>query len=356
MIVLLQRQLAPYRISMLNSLSAELNGELMVMHTRQDPAPGLRWTLAWHQVKFQAIILPGHRLNVGSGIFELSHHVGRTLDKFRPEAIVLNGWDMHASWTALSWARRRGVPIIAWVASTQTAGKHRDPISDAARRYFLKHCSAAVVPGIAAEAFVHKFVPSLLCYRVSNAIDEPELRAMSAPGKNGAALFIGQLSRRKGVDLILDAAAEILNIFPRLIIAGDGPLRDKVVALAARLPGLEYAGFVEGIDKTRLFERSSAVLAPSRRDPWLMVAAEALVARRPIVLGPGVGASPDLQPIAGDAIRLMPAATPEDLVDAARQVRDQVVPSSLSEAFRPVEQAAAMAAAFRSTISQQPRR
>lgn len=356
MIVLLARQLGPYRISVLNNLSEALNGELMVVHTRADPAPDRQWTLAWHEVKFQTTTLPGHRLNVGSGIFELSRHVGSTLAKFRPEAIVLNGWDMHASWTALSWARRRGVPIIAWVASTQAAGKHRGLISNAARRFFLEHCSAAVVPGVAAEAFVHKFIPSLPCYRVSNAIDEPELRTMSAPPKNGAALFIGQLSRRKGVDLILDAAEDILNIFPRLIIAGNGPLRDEVVALAGRLPGLEYAGFVEGTDKARLFQRSSAVLAPSRKDPWLMVAAEALVARRPIVLGPGVGAIPDLQPIAGDAVRLMPAATSEDLVNAARQVRNQVVPSSLSEAFRPSEQAIAMAAAFRSTISRQPLR
>ena len=356
MIALLARQLGPYRISVLNELSEELNGELMVMHTRADPTPNRQWTVAWHEVKFETTTLSGYRLNLGSGTLELSRHVGSTLAKIRPDAIVMNGWDMHASWMALSWARRRRVPVIAWVASTQTAGKHRVRSSNAIRRYFLERCSAAVVPGVAAESFVHKFVPSLPCYRVTNAVDEPDLRAMDTPPKNGAALFIGELSRRKGVDLIIDAAEDILGIFPRLIIAGNGPLRDEVAALANRLPGLEYAGFVEGSDKTRLFGRSSAVLAPSRKDPWLMVAAEALVARRPIVLGPGVGAIRDLQPIAGDAVCVMPAATHEDLVNAARQVRNQVVPSGLSEAFRPVDQATAMARAFRLTISQQPLR
>jgi glycosyltransferase involved in cell wall biosynthesis len=351
MIVLLQRQLAPYRISVLNMLSEALGGELMVMHVRLDPTNDRQWAIAWDEVKFQTATLSGYRINVGSGTVELSYHVGSTLAEFRPQVVVLSGWDTHASWTALSWARRHGVPVIVWVASTQHAGKHRGWASDAARRYFLRRCAAAVVPGISAEAFVRKLAPSLPTYRVTNAIDEPDLRALGAPPRDGAALFMGALSRRKGVDLILEAAGDILTIFPRLIIAGNGPLRDEVVALAARLPGLEYAGFAEGRDKTRLFQQSSALLLPSRKDPWLLVASEALVARRPVVLGPGVGAIPDLQPIAGDAVVLMRAATPEELVNAARQVRDQVVPASLSEAFRPGEQAAAMAAAFRSTMS-----
>lgn len=232
MIVLLQRQLAPYRISVLNMLNEELGGELMVMHVRPGPARNRQWTIAWDEVKFQTTILPGYRVNVGSGTVELSRHVGSTVAKFRPQAVVLNGWDMHASWTALSWARPRGVPVIAWVASTQRAGKHRGSVSNAARRYFLGHCSAAVVPGISAEAFVRKLTPSLPTYRVTNAIDEPDLRALSAPPKDGAALFIGELSRRKGVDLILEAAEDILSIFP----ASSSPATVLFVTRLSRSP------------------------------------------------------------------------------------------------------------------------
>jgi glycosyltransferase involved in cell wall biosynthesis len=164
-------------------------------------------------------------------------------------------------------------------------------------------------------------------------------------------VFIGELSQRKGVDLILAAAPDILKLFPRLIIAGDGPMRSDVSALAARLPGVEYAGFVEGPEKTQLFEQAAIVLIPSRRDCGPMVSSEALVALRPIVAGPGVGALPDLMQVAGDAVSAMPAATPVDLVDAARRAKSQAVPLGLRAAFTPEAAAASMAAAARFAVA-----
>ncbi len=164
-------------------------------------------------------------------------------------------------------------------------------------------------------------------------------------------MFIGELSHRKGVDLILAAAPQILQLFPRLIVAGDGPLRSDVIALAAWLPGLEYAGFVEGPEKAQLFGQSAVILIPSRRDPWPLVACEALVGLRPIVLGPGVGSIPDLQQMAGKAVAAMSEATPRDLVDAAMRAKGHSAPPGLRTAFRPETVAAVMATAARSVAS-----
>jgi glycosyltransferase involved in cell wall biosynthesis len=164
-------------------------------------------------------------------------------------------------------------------------------------------------------------------------------------------MFMGELSQRKGADLVLAAATQILQLFPRLIVAGDGPLRADVTALASRLPGLEYAGFVEGPEKAQLFEQSAVILIPSRRDPWPLVACEALVGLRPIVVGPGVGSLPELRQVAGEAVSAMSAATPGDLVDAARRAKGQPVPLGLKTAFRPETVAAAMATAARYAAS-----
>jgi len=351
MIVLFQRSLAPYRVSLFNSLSDVLGGEFTLVLTRRDPTPNRLWTVPWSEVHCRVVVLPGHRLDIGRGTLEASRSVRSTLADLKPQAVVLGGWDVHACWAALSWAQRQGVPLVGWVESSRRTGKHRGAVSSTIRRRFLRACSAAIVPGVAAEAFVHQLAPALPCYHAPNSLDAPELRAIGAPPQRGAALFIGELSERKGADLVLTAAAEILEVFPRLIVAGDGPLRRDVIALAARLPGLEYAGFVEGREKTRLFEHAAVVLIPSRRDPWPLVACEALVARRPIVVGPGVGSLPDLQHVAGEAVSAMPTATPQDLVDAARRARGRGVPPELRAAFGPEAVAAAMAAAARSVGS-----
>lgn len=351
MIVLFQRTLAPYRVSLFNGLNDALGGEFALVLSRQDPTPHREWAIPWPEVRFQVVVLPGHRLNIGHGTWEVSRGVSATLDGLKPQAVVLGGWDLHASWAALWWAQRRGVPAISWVESWQDSGKHRGTVSGRFRRHFLTACSAAIVPGVAAEEFVRQLAPELPCYHALSSVDAPDLRVLGEPPPGGAALFIGELVRRKGVDLVLAAAAEILEMFPRLIVAGDGELRPDVTALAARLPGLEYAGFVEGPEKARLFERSAVVLIPSRRDCGPMVASEALVGLRPIVMGPGAGALPDLRRIAGEAVSAMPAATPLDLVDAARRAKGRVVLPQVRAALGPEAMASAMAAAARSTCS-----
>lgn len=351
MIVMFQRSLAPYRVPLFNSLSDTLGDSFTLVLPRPDPMPNRRWTIPWSEVGFKIVVLPGHRLDIGRTTVQVSCGVHAMLNELRPDAIVLGGWDVHACWTAMAWARRRGVPLLCWAESSQLTGKYRGAVSNAVRRRFLRACSAAIVPGAAAEAFVHELAPALPCHRAPNAVDEPELRALGQPSPQGAALFMGELTERKGADLVLAAAPEILRIFPRLIIAGDGPLRRDVITLAARFPGLEYSGFVEGGVKAQLFARAGVVLIPSRRDPWPLVACEALVAARPIVAGPGVGSLPDLRQAAGDAVSAMSAATPRDLINAARSARGRVVPPGLSAAFRPEAVAAAMAAAVRSTAS-----
>jgi glycosyltransferase involved in cell wall biosynthesis len=346
MIALFQRSLAPYRVSLFNCLSDALDGEFTLVLTRRDATPDRRWTVPWSELRCRVAVLPGHRLDIGRGTLEVSRGVRATLAEMKPHAVVLGGWDVHACWAALRWARSRGIPLVGWVESSQHTGSHRGIASNAIRHRFLEACSAAIVPGGAAEAFIRHLAPALPCHHAPNSVDAPDLRAIAAPPPGGAAVFIGELSQRKGVDLVLAAAPQILRTFPRLIMAGDGPLRPDVIALAARLPGLEYAGFVEGPAKTRLFARAAVILIPSRMDPWPLVACEALVGRRPVVLGPGVGSRPDLRQLAGQAVLAMPAASPRYLVDAARQAKDQVVPPELRTAFTPESTAAAMAAAM----------
>lgn len=198
MIVLFQRSLAPYRVSLFNCLSDALDGEFTLVLTRRDPTPDRLWTIPWPEVRCRVMVLPGHRLDTGRGTVEVSRRVGATLDSLKPQAVVLGGWDVHACWAALWWARRRGVPLVGWVESSQGTGAHRGVVSSAVRRRFLAACSVAIVPGGAAEAFIRQLAPALACYHAPNSVDDPDLRAIGEPPPQGAAVFIGELSWRKG--------------------------------------------------------------------------------------------------------------------------------------------------------------
>ncbi|HEU4323200.1 MAG TPA: glycosyltransferase family 4 protein [Roseiflexaceae bacterium] len=104
-------------------------------------------------------------------------------------------------------------------------------------------------------------------------------------------LFVGRLDcAQKGADLLLHimarAAAVLGDALPPLLIAGDGPDRDKLVELAKQL-GIErrvvFCGRVEGEEKYRLMAQAYAVLMPSRFETFGMVAVEAQACGAPLI-------------------------------------------------------------------------
>jgi colanic acid/amylovoran biosynthesis glycosyltransferase len=82
-------------------------------------------------------------------------------------------------------------------------------------------------------------------------------------------LYAGRLSPEKGVLELLEAAQGL-----NLVVAGDGPLRDRVPF--AR-------GFVQHDELLRLYARAAVVACPSRREGFGVACLEAMAHGRPVV-------------------------------------------------------------------------
>jgi glycosyltransferase involved in cell wall biosynthesis len=82
-------------------------------------------------------------------------------------------------------------------------------------------------------------------------------------------LYVGRLSAEKGVLELVEAAAGL-----PLVVAGDGPLRERV-------PGA--AGFVPPAELGRWYERAAVVVAPSLREGYGVAPREAMAWGRPVV-------------------------------------------------------------------------
>jgi glycosyltransferase involved in cell wall biosynthesis len=108
--------------------------------------------------------------------------------------------------------------------------------------------------------------------------------------------FVGRLAPEKGVDVLLAAWAlsRAAAAGWTLEIAGDGPLRDVVVAAAKCDRTVTYRAWLDGNLRAELMGRSAAFICPSRfPETYGLSAAEALAAGVP-VLGARVGALPEL--------------------------------------------------------------
>lgn len=334
MLVIVHNILAPYRVPLFNELGQSLDGQLAVVLTRDTHRKRRRWSVPWQDVSFQVELLRTVGIAHGERVFDVSYGVRRALDRLSPEVVVLGGWDLPASWSSLRWCHRRAVPAVAWVESGVATGSFRDPLSSLARRRFLDGCGAALVSGDAAAAFVNQLRPGLPTTVVRNAIGLAALHALPAPTA-GSALFVGELSQRKGADVLLEALPALLQHLERVVIVGDGQLRPAVVDAARRLERVHYPGYLEGPRLVDAFASAGVVLVPSRKDPAPLVASEALAAGRPLVLGPGAGNASDLRRLSPGAVSVMATASASELIASVTKVLGQVVTPAARSAFTP---------------------
>jgi glycosyltransferase involved in cell wall biosynthesis len=113
---------------------------------------------------------------------------------------------------------------------------------------------------------------------------------------SGDTLFLGRLSREKGVDLLLRAWAIVKNRNRRLVIAGTGPEESFLKKLASdlNLANVVFAGFLDKEQQVSLWSNSSTLVVPSIWDePFGMVVLEAWAKERPVVAY-AKGALPEL--------------------------------------------------------------
>lgn len=102
-------------------------------------------------------------------------------------------------------------------------------------------------------------------------------------------LFAGRHMPDKGVELLPDAIAYVRTARPglRAVIAGDGPLRERVRrrvdALGLAEP-VSVPGFLDRAELDALYRQAACVAAPSVRDGYGMVVAEAAAAGTPVVV------------------------------------------------------------------------
>lgn len=104
-------------------------------------------------------------------------------------------------------------------------------------------------------------------------------------GLNGRVLLsVGHLIRRKGHHLIIEALAQLLDA--TLVIAGSGPEKAALTALARRLGVLDrvrFLGQVPHADLGKLYSAADVLVLASEREGWANVLLEAMACGTPVV-------------------------------------------------------------------------
>jgi glycosyltransferase involved in cell wall biosynthesis len=120
--------------------------------------------------------------------------------------------------------------------------------------------------GIDAELLPHP--PQTLAYRTAES--------------EGFVLSVNRLDRAKRVDLLIEAARSEPSL--RIVVAGEGPDRERLEQLASGLDGqVEFAGRVDDEQLADLYARSLAVYYAPVDEDFGMVPYEAFLSSKPVL-------------------------------------------------------------------------
>ncbi|MEM7333424.1 MAG: glycosyltransferase family 4 protein [Chloroflexota bacterium] len=164
--------------------------------------------------------------------------------------------------------------------------------------FVLKRASAIRVVSKAAEEWLTKSlniapqkVDFLPVTAVSLTID-PSITKHPKP----TVLYVGRLSKEKGVDLLLDAFTEVLKKLPtvQLQIIGDGPEREALEQQAKAIKIIENTRFSGAIPPAQIgshYQMATVLALPSRHESFGRVIIEAFSVGLPVVATQTEGAN-----------------------------------------------------------------
>ena len=172
---------------------------------------------------------------------------------------------------------------------------------------------------------------------VPNVVDTTLFRPGDGPREG--LLAVGLLYEAKGFDVLLAALAQLPGLHLRLV--GDGPLRGRLEAQAARLgvaERVDFHGLAPKHEVAELMRAARLVVVPSRFETSAVVAMEALASGAPVV-ATAVGALPELLADGGGLVVRggdpdelaagIRRALATDLVDVSEAVRERHSPERI---------------------------
>ena len=223
---------------------------------------------------------------------------------------VIHAHDWLVAYAAKTLKNSYGTPIVATIHATE-AGRNSG-IHDETQRYIndtewmLTYESTEVIVnsnymknelqrlfGLPYEKI--NVVPNGVNLLSFSGIDRDyEFRRRYAMDNEKIILFMGRLVYEKGVQHLIAAMPKILEHYhdAKLVIAGKGGMMDELKQEADALglgAKVYFAGYMNGKDVQRMYKAADISVFPSTYEPFGIVALEAMLAERPVVVSDAGG-------------------------------------------------------------------
>ena len=250
------------------------------------------------------------------------------LRQWDPQALIVEANSRYLSnRLAVIWMHRRGRPVIGWGLGVpqpnEPSGWSGAPtrIMQAKERasYYRSLDGIIAYSQRGADEYRELGIPPGRVFVAYNAAtlrpkSPPPLRLPAFDGQP-VVLFVGRLQARKRVDNLLHACATLPDeLQPRLVIVGDGPARDELLALAEKVyPAAQFPGAQRSAALEAYFAAADLFVLPGTGG---LAVQQAMSFGLPVIVAEGDGTQDDLvRPANGWRVR---PGNLDDLTDTLR--------------------------------------
>ena len=329
-LALLINMIAPYRLPIYSALADQF--DFLLLHggkeanrdtwsNFEDALPNAKVVQAWgwqvrHVVKVRGKVFDERFIHITPGF---AWHLLR----FQPDVVISNEMGFR-SMIALVYGTVFRKPVwICW-EGTEHSERSIGFLKKVVRKIFAFWAEHWVTFGqTSMEYLLSLGVKRELILQSQNAVDEERFKADVQPAwviqPRPVVLHVGQFIERKGIGLLLNAAASLqqCGLEFSLLLVGSG--RDKQ-ALERRAQSLDLKNvhFLPAQPPDRMpsvYRSADLVVFPTLEDVWGLVANEAVLSGIPVLCSKYAGCAPEL--FTAESI-----FAPEDLDDFCQKLRD----------------------------------
>lgn len=302
-VFLLHNIAAPYRLPLFDELGKRV--DLDVFFCRQKER-GRLWEIDLDKYSFKREILK----NVSLGPFVVNYTLTWKLLKNRPQVYLVgeNGFEtMFSIVWIFFFSKLFKTPMIVWSEKVEDEWTKRqikgirryaELILAVYRKFLYTHSNAFVAYSKKAKEYLLKegvlqetifvggqHMPEECLQKVEVSKEDTEYKDKLI------ILTVCYLSRRKGIDCLIQAFKEVNFDGAILVIAGLGEEKTNLRMLAGNTKNIFFVGHVDGIEKYKWYSIADIFVLPTFHDPWGLVVNEAMYFGLPIITTEVAGCS-----------------------------------------------------------------
>jgi glycosyltransferase involved in cell wall biosynthesis len=284
-IVFVTNYLTPYQAALFSR-----SGDVIITYAPLDQSR------QWSPQRAKARVKDVSRLELRKRLSEISRECSG------PSASFLIGGSARSPefWFSIALCRLRGAPFAIWLE------RPRVPVSLVRRnvlRLGLGKTGQILGVGTIATVSYRQLIGGIKVSNFPYSYGRPAPvrteRDAAVPGQKTTALFIGTDWARKGLDILLSAAAGLpqeLQSRLELRVAGLSGLPAELRGIARMTPAahVAYLGYLQPDEIRKELANADVLVVPSRYDGWAVVVEEAMAEGTPVIASDAVGAAADL--------------------------------------------------------------